>query len=258
MSEFVSYRFLGIRAHALVKADLLNIIDSAIEADSVNCIIGNHNLHSLYLVHNNPAMREFYNMNSYTHIDGMGIILLARIMGIPLLRRHRNGYLDWFEDFAKLASEKSWRIYFLGGTPEVADKMPQVFRARFPSLDIRAHHGYDAFEPHTTVFEEIRDFAPHVVMVGMGMPLQERWIMESVEKLKVNVLLSCGAIMDYYVGAQKPAPRWMGQIGFEWLYRLVTRPQSLCFRYLVEPLMLMPMLLREWRERKTYADERHG
>lgn len=256
--EYSTYRFLGIGLQALDKEQLLEVIHNAVDTSARNCIVGNHNLHSLYLVHNDEEMREFYTKNHFTHVDGMGIVVLAKLLGVPLRRRHRNGYLDWFNEFADLARKNSWRVFFLGGRPEVAAKIPAYFSTRYPGLNIRVHHGYDAFELDTTVYREIEEFAPHVLMVGMGMPLQERWISRSLDRLNVNVLLPCGAIMDYYMGAQKPAPRWVGQIGLEWLYRLLSRPRSLCYRYLVEPVKLFPVLLREWKQRRVYADERHG
>ena len=251
----VSYRFLGIRVHALTKPDLLVAIENVIKAGTPNSIIGNHNLHSLYLCQSNAEIRRFYDRNTYTHVDGMSIIILARIFGVPLGRIHRTGYLDWFDDFLSMAEKNSWRIYFLGGRPKVASGLLDKFHTVYPNLQLCSHHGYDAFEHGTTVFEEIKAFAPHVLMVGMGMPLQERWIETEVlsNRINVNLILSCGAIMDYYMGAQKAAPRWLGQIGLEWMYRLVRDPKRLFFRYVIEPVTLLPLIICEWRKRKNYA-----
>lgn len=245
--------FLGIRVDVLTKTELLQVLSSVVESGASNCIVGNHNLHSLYLIHKNAAMREFYRRNLYTHLDGMSLILLGRAFGVPLQRHHRAAYLDWFEEFLRLAEQKSWRLYFLGGKPEVASGVPGYFRPRFPCLQIRSHHGYDAFSPETTVYKEIEEFAPHVLLVGMGMPLQELWILNSLGRIKTNLILPCGAIMDYYLGAQKPAPRWLGQIGLEWLYRLSHDPRRLFFRCVIEPAALMPALFHEWRKSKAYA-----
>lgn len=239
----------------LTKAELLEAIAATVESGESNYIIGNHNLHSLYLFQKNAAMRRFYSQNFYTHVDGMSLIALARVFGIPLKRTQRTAYLDWFEDFLRMAEQNSWRIYFLGGKPEVANGVPEHFRAAYPRLQIRSHHGYDAFKPETTVYEEIKEFAPHVLLVGMGMPLQEEWILNSLGRIHTNLILTCGAVMDYYIGAQKPAPRWIGQTGLEWLYRLAHSPKRFFFRYVIEPLMLMPQILREIAARRAYVEE---
>jgi N-acetylglucosaminyldiphosphoundecaprenol N-acetyl-beta-D-mannosaminyltransferase len=243
-SGLPTHQLFGVTVEAITKSQLMNVVAAAIRAKALNCIVGNHNLHSLYLFHRNAEMRRFYQCNSHTHIDGMSLIFSGKLAGFPLHRHHRTGYLDWFDDFLRLAEEHSWRVYFLGARQKVAEGIPEHFRATYPRLSIRTHHGYDAFSPETTVFKEIEDFAPHVLLVGLGMPLQEQWILSFRDRLNVNVILPCGAIMDYYMGAQKPAPRWMGQIGIEWLFRLVHRPRALFVRYLVEPVLLTAILLR--------------
>ncbi len=243
------FEFMGITVHALTKDDIFDVVDASVNADANNLIIGNHNFHSLYLFRHNETMRRFYSQSRYTHIDGMSLVGLGRLLGYPLLRKHRTAYLDWFEEFLRKAQEHSWRVYFLGGTSEVAEGVQQSLRAEYPGLQFRSHHGFDAFSPDTSVYEEIKEFAPHVLLVGMGMPLQEKWILQALDKLKVNVLLPCGGIMDFRMGVQTPAPRWLGQIGMEWLFRLVHRPRQLFGRYLLEPIALIPAILGELRPR---------
>lgn len=253
--RFPTYRFLGIQAQPLTKADLLGAIESTVASEAENCIIGNHNLHSVYLVQRDEEMRACYDRNLYTHIDGMSLIFLAKMMNIPLRAEHRNGYMDWFEDFLRTAERNSWRLYFLGGPPEMAAKFPLHFQKEFPKLNYRSHHGFDAFSPNTTVFEEIQEFAPHVIVVGMGMPLQERWILDARERIHTHLFLPCGATLEYLLGIQKPAPRWLGTIGLEWLYRLISQPRRLYRRYLIEPVLLIPMILREIASGKSPLEE---
>jgi N-acetylglucosaminyldiphosphoundecaprenol N-acetyl-beta-D-mannosaminyltransferase len=107
-----TYHFLGLRVNALTKRELLDAIQSAVQKHAENCIIGNHNLHSVYLFHRDAEMRRFYDRNLYTHIDGMSVILLARMLGLRLESRRKTSYLDWFDEFLLLAEKASWRIYF--------------------------------------------------------------------------------------------------------------------------------------------------
>lgn len=247
--------FLGLRVNALTKGELLDAIRCAVEKRADNCIIGNHNLHSVYLFNRDAELRRFYNRCLYTHIDGMSVILLARLFGLPLRTQHRTTYLDWFDEFLRLAERESWRIFFVGGTQEVSASLPGIVNGTYPGLKIRTHHGFDGFDPQSTVFEEINQFAPQVLIVGMGMPLQEKWIMHAVSRLQVNLILPCGAMMDYVAGVQKAPPRWLGQIGLEWLFRLVHRPSALGRRYLQEPLLLLPLMLKSiWKRERLVHD----
>jgi N-acetylglucosaminyldiphosphoundecaprenol N-acetyl-beta-D-mannosaminyltransferase len=72
----------------------------------------------------------------------------------------------------------------------------------------------------------------------MGMPRQETWVVRNYEALPDCVVFTVGGAFDYEAGAQVPAPRWIGQLGLEWLFRLATRP-GLFGRYLIEPWSLV-------------------
>lgn len=82
-------------------------------------------------------------------------------------------------------------------------------------------------------------------MVGMGMPFQEHWILDNLEFIQVNAILNAGACFDYVAGAVPVPPRWMGRIGFEWLYRLMNEPGRLAKRYLWEPWFLIPHMVKD-------------
>jgi N-acetylglucosaminyldiphosphoundecaprenol N-acetyl-beta-D-mannosaminyltransferase len=73
----------------------------------------------------------------------------------------------------------------------------------------------------------------------MGMPRQEWWILDNLDRISANIVLQAGACFDYVAGEVPLPPRWMGQLGLEWLYRLVSEPGRLWRRYLVEPWSLL-------------------
>ncbi len=93
--------------------------------------------------------------------------------------------------------------------------------------------------------EQVRAFAPDILFVGMGMPRQELWILNNLEALPNCVIFSVGAAFDYEAGAQAEAPRWMGRMGVEWLFRLVHDPKRLARRYLIEPWSLSGLIARD-------------
>jgi len=245
LGKLQTHRFFGMKVHALSREDLLSVIESAIESDANNCVVGNHNLHSLYLLHHDATMGRFQNICHYIYVDGISVILLAKFLGIPLRLEHRTAALDWYGEFFQDAEKRQWRVYILGGRPEVAAALPARMKELYPQLELKVHHGYDAFDPNTQIYKEIEEFKPHILLVGMGMPLQEKWISESLGRVKVNLITPIGATMDYIMGVQSPAPRWMGKIGLEWLYRLVHDPRRLFSRYLIEPLALLPLLRKK-------------
>ncbi|MEM7590395.1 MAG: WecB/TagA/CpsF family glycosyltransferase [Cyanobacteria bacterium P01_A01_bin.83] len=92
----------------------------------------------------------------------------------------------------------------------------------------------------------------NILMVGMGMPRQEKWILDNIEDIEANIILPSGACADYVADETPTPPRWMGQVGLEWLYRLVIDPKRLWRRYLVEPWFLAKLFLKEFTQRTAW------
>jgi len=77
------------------------------------------------------------------------------------------------------------------------------------------------------------------------MPRQEHWVIENFENIHANVILTAGACFDYIAGVIPTPPRWMGWLGLEWLYRLLSEPRRLAKRYLLEPWALLPLAIMD-------------
>ncbi|MEH2432674.1 MAG: WecB/TagA/CpsF family glycosyltransferase [Nostoc sp.] len=248
MKNRFSYNFLGVRVDALSIPELNLLIEKSIEKNK-KWIIANHNMHSLYLFHNDPKMQAFYAKAKYTHIDGMPLLFIGKLLGFPMKREQRVTYADWVWPLMAEAADKGWRVFYLGSKPGVAEKGASILCRKFPGLQIACAHGYidmnkDSQENLATL-AAINAYKPHVLMVGMGMPRQEQWIYENLEHIHTNTILTSGACIDYVAGAIPTPPRWMGKMGLEWLYRLLSEPKRLWRRYLLEPWFLATLFLRE-------------
>jgi N-acetylglucosaminyldiphosphoundecaprenol N-acetyl-beta-D-mannosaminyltransferase len=241
------YSFLGIHVQPLQRLELLQLIADAIAAGERR-VIANHNLHSLYLVHHQARMREFHDIADHTHVDGMSVVLLGRLFGAPLARQHRTGYMDFLPHLARAAVQERWRLFHLGSRPGVADRAASLLKTQYPGLQIHTSHGhFDARQDsaeNRAVLQEIADYQPHVLLVGMGMPRQETWILENLENIPAQAILCTGGLMDFVAGEVPTPPRWLGQIGLEWLYRLASEPRRLWRRYLVEPWFIAGLVAR--------------
>ena len=250
------YQFLGIQVNLLNMNELNLLITKAVK-ENTKCIIANHNLHSLYIYHHNPKMRAFYNKANYVHIDGMALVLLGKFLGIPCTRKHRVTYVDWVWSLMETAPQQNWKILYLGSKPGIAAKGAKILQAKYPGLQIDAIDGYFNLsvdnQENKDVLAKINAYKPNVLMVGMGMPRQEQWILDNIDRINANVILPSGACIDYVAGAVKTPPRWMGKIGLEWLYRLITEPNRLWKRYLIEPWFIAWLFLKELFYGKQYA-----
>ena len=243
------YKLLGVNINLLSMAELNSLIAKAVERKA-KWIIANHNLNSLYIYHHNSEMRAFYDKADYVHIDGMALVLLGKFLGISCQRKHRVTYADWVWSLMEQAAQQDWRILYLGSKPGVAAKGAKVLQNKYPNLHIDTIHGYFNHSPNSpeneAVLEKINTYQPHVLMVGMGMPRQEQWILENIDNIKTNAILPSGACIDYVAGTVATPPRWMGKVGLEWLYRLITEPCRLWKRYLIEPWFIAGLFIKEF------------
>jgi N-acetylglucosaminyldiphosphoundecaprenol N-acetyl-beta-D-mannosaminyltransferase len=248
MSMPARCKLLGLEIDPLTLPELHDVISQAV-AEGRRWVIANHNLHSVYLFQRDSKFREFYARAKLAHIDGMSLVFLARLLGHPLSRDQRVTFVDLIRPFAARAERCGWRVFFLGSRPGVGEKAAAILKGECPGLDIETHHGYFDNRPdsaeNTEVVSLINSFRPHVLIVGMGMPRQEHWILDNMDRLKTNAVLSGGACMDYVAGEVPTPPRWMGRVGLEWLYRLFSEPCRLWRRYLVEPFFICRLLIKE-------------
>jgi N-acetylglucosaminyldiphosphoundecaprenol N-acetyl-beta-D-mannosaminyltransferase len=247
------YHFLETCVDVMTLEDILEAVASGISAPGKS-IIGHQNLHSVYLIRTCRSMRHFYQFATRIHIDGMALVWIARILGHPVDRRHRVTWVDLIHPLMEEAERSGWRVFFLGSSPGVGTRAVEVLRSEYPNLEIAALHGY--FDAHSSsrenhaVLTQINEYKPDVLLVGMGMPRQEGWVVSELQRIDARVIMTCGAVMDYIAGTVPTPPRWMGSIGLEWLYRLVGEPRRLFRRYLIEPWFVLPLFLKELRSRR--------
>lgn len=249
------YTLFGIHLHAMTKQDLLSVVSEAI-LKQVNCVIANHNMHSLYLYTREPQMRAFYSAADYVQIDGMPLIWIGRLLALPLRAEHRTTNLDLLPLLFGAAAARRWKVFYLGSKPGVAEKGARMLRSKYPGLQIAAHDGYfdtkRYCEDNQSVLDDIRAYGPDVLMVGMGMPRQEIWVKENLQDLAVSAIFCCGGLMDLVAGEIPTPPRWLGAIGLEWLFRLISQPVRTWRRYLLEPWVIVFGILANYRRSRLW------
>jgi N-acetylglucosaminyldiphosphoundecaprenol N-acetyl-beta-D-mannosaminyltransferase len=201
------------------------------------------NVHVLNTAYSDLELRRTLNKADLVYCDGAGVALGARLLGHRLPGRMTGA--DWIEPLSQTCASKNITLYFLGGKPGVAISAAEKLHARYPGLRVvGAHHGYlDDPAVCAAAIASINDAHPHILLVGMGTPIQERWIAAHRHQVDVPVIWAVGALFDFVTGVQPRGPRWMLDHGLEWLYRLCSDPRRLWQRYLVgNPLFILRVL----------------
>ena len=233
---------LGGEVDVITPGEMLHFVD-ILAAAGGSAVIANHNAHSLSLLRRNTELGAFFDDADLVQFDSAPLIAWARLLGLPVSGRHRSTYLDWREDFWPLANARGWKVFYLGGGPGVAERACAKLAKAWPRVAFGWRDGYfdtSANSPDNRhVVAEINAFEPDILFVGMGMPRQELWISQNRSELGGGVIFSVGAAFDYEAGVQTAAPRWLGPLGLEWLFRLANQPRRLGHRYLIEPWQLL-------------------
>ena len=229
---------LGVGVDPLTVEDLQAEVGRLVR-DRKRGLVLNANAHCLNLCYEDPKLRDFLNGAEVVFCDGAGVMLAARILGrrAPV----RITYADWAWQLADFAEAQNFSLYFLGARPGVAQAAARRLKQRYPGLNVvGVHHGYFDRSENEAVVQKINAAAPDILLVGLGMPLQEYWLMENRHRLDASVALTGGAVFDYVSGRLRRGPRLLVSSGFEWLARLLIDPRRLWRRYLVgNPLFLL-------------------
>jgi N-acetylglucosaminyldiphosphoundecaprenol N-acetyl-beta-D-mannosaminyltransferase len=238
-------KLLGVHVNLLDMEALTDMVMQSVHSKETT-VIPNHNLHSVYLYHKHDKFQKFYSLADVIHVDGMSLVMVGKLFGKNINGDHRITYLDWLDVLFRKLEKENKKIFYLGSKPGIAKKAADILKKRFPKLDIEVSDGYFQLEGEENVkkLSLIDNYAPDVLMVGMGMPRQEYWILDNYEQLNAKVVLTTGAFFDYIAGEAKTPPRILGTLGLEWLYRLINEPKRLWKRYLLEPVELLFLMYK--------------
>ncbi|MDV6331649.1 WecB/TagA/CpsF family glycosyltransferase [Asticcacaulis sp. 201] len=252
---FKRLSLLGAEVDAVTPTYVMEFVGAKVAAGE-RAIVANHNLHSLYLFQKRADMRAFYARADLIEIDSTPMIAWGRLMGLPVSRQHRVTYLDYREDFWARAQANGWRVYHIGGEAAHNDYSKAAILNRYPDVHLDLHTGFFdmAGAENDALLADLAAKKPDVLLVGMGMPRQETWILTNLDRLPDCVILPVGAAFDYEAGVMYTPPRWTGRLGIEWLVRFFHEPKRLFERYFVEPWHLIPQALNDVSRRLVPID----
>ena len=165
--------------------------------------------------------------------DGQPLVWCSRWLGSPLPERVAGS--DLVPELIRLSAEKGYRIFFLGGSPEVAEQAVARMRERHPTVNICGHYSppYSTLLDmnHEEVAARIKAARPDLLFVSLGCPKAEKWMFMHYRALGVPVSIGVGGTIDFLAERLKRAPVWMRRTGVEWLFRLLQEPGRLYSRY---------------------------
>jgi beta-1,4-glucosyltransferase len=162
--------------------------------------------------------------------DGIGMDLAARIVHGQRFQENLNG-TDFIPRLLR-GSPLPLKVFLFGARPDVVREASRAIERRFGQQVVGACSGYGIDD--AAVCASIRTANPDVVLVALGNPLQERWILDHAKDLPPALYVGVGALFDFLAQRAVRAPVWVRQLRLEWLFRLMQEPGRLWKRYTID------------------------
>ncbi len=179
--------------------------------------------------------------------DGFAVDVAARFCAGARFRENLNG-TDFTPAFLSTL-EPGRRVFLFGARPKVVRDAAEVFGRRYGVEICGVEDGFSVWEDEPGLTRRINAARPDVLLVGLGNPLQEEWILRHRGELEVPIILAVGALFDFASGNVPRAPRALRRLRLEWAYRLFHEPRRLIYRYSIGILDFFRMALFDRRPR---------
>ncbi len=220
-----------VRVHDILRGEIID--ELAADAPEPR-LISNVNAHAINLALKDEEFLRILNAAHVCFCDGFGVKVLAKLFGCGTIR-DRTTMPGFVEEVAARLHSEGKRMFLLGDEPGVAAAYGKLLEAQWPGVVVGSHHGFILRDAalEKEALEQIRAARADVVAVGMGMPLQEKWIVKHMHDLPPARYMPCGAHFAWSTQNRRRGPAWATDNGLEWFFRLLYEPQRVWKRYLV-------------------------
>ena len=182
-----------------------------------------------------------YNKNNLVVPDGISIVKTSNILGYNIKERITG--VDLAEYLFELANENKYKVYLFGASEDVMDKLTNVISTKYPNINlVGGTNGY--IKDKDGVMNYIKTTNPDIVMLALGIPLQEKLIHKHINDFKKGIFIGVGGSFDVISGTKKRAPKIFIKLNLEWLYRIVSEPKRIT-RFIKHNIKYLIVILKE-------------
>lgn len=184
------------------------------------------------------------------NIDGMSVVWALRLLGYRIPERVATP--DLAEGVLEMAAEQNFSVYLFGATESVLTLCIERLKKQYPELRIAGwRNGYYSPDEENLIIEQINQSSADILLIGISSPKKEMLYGRYREILHAKYILGVGGFFDILSGRTKRAPKWLQNIGLEWVFRLIQEPRRMWKRYLIGNNRFLMTLLREKYKNKS-------
>lgn len=244
------HNFFNVDINLINTSEALNFCSAVLQEDKGSKMIFFLNAHCFNIAQKNPEYLNALNHADLLLNDGIGIKIGTKLLKLPH-KENMNG-TDFIPKVIELCLNNRRPIFLLGAKEGISSTATETLRTKFPEINIVGNRsGYFSEKEESQMIDEINQLKVEVLIVGMGVPMQELWIYKNKDKFKtVKIVIAGGAIIDFISGNVKRAPVWIQKIGLEWLFRFAQEPKRLFRRYFSGNFIYFWYIFTKHRARK--------
>lgn len=243
-------RFMNTYIDNVTKEEAISHIENFIIERKFGHVI-TPNVDQIIRIEKNSYFKEICNNAELLLTDGTPLLWIAKWYKKPIKEKICGS--DLVPELCSLAAEKGYSIFLLGAAEGVAAKAAENLKRKNPGLKIAGTYSPPyGFENNQEEIEHINTLLykskADLLFVGLGVPKQDIFIYQNMNKYQIPMSFSIGATIDFEAGVQKRAPRWINKIGMEWAYRLLSNPRRMFKRYIIDDMQIFRLA---WKYRKV-------
>lgn len=239
-------KFMNTEIDNLTMEETLQAINSLIQ-ENKSAYVVTPNVDHIVQLETNKELQDVYANASLILTDGKPLLWIAKWYGTPIKEKISGS--DLFPLLCDMAAKKEYKMFFLGAAEGVAAKAVENLAKRYKGLQVVGTYSPPyGFEKNPEEMDKIKgmikEAKPHILIVGLGCPKQEKFMYHHCEELGVPISFGLGASFDFEAGNIKRAPRWMADHGLEWLFRITQDPKRMAKRYLVDDRKILGLAIK--------------
>ena len=225
----------------VLNIDILNITRQQLLENLHEGVLITPNLDHLIKLQKDKEFYDCYKKAGWVVCDSNILRLFSKLLKTPFVEAiPGSSFFTSYYMYHK--DDADCKIFLLGAKEGVAAKAMDRINAKIGrQIVVGAYSPSFGFEKNEEECKEIVNIinksGANVVLVGVGAPKQEKWIMKWKHLMPgVKVWMALGATIDFEAGNVKRAPKIYQKMAMEWLYRFTREPKRLFHRYFVDDM----------------------
>ena len=205
------------------------------------------NVDHIVKINRNQKFKNIYDKVDLILNDSQVLYFASKILDKPLKGKISGS--DLLPALCKVAAQKGYRIFFLGGNNNSSYHAAEKLRETYKSVQIvgtlSPEFGFENdISEINRVIDEINEAQPEILFIGLGTPKQEILINEYRDRINATLIIGVGASFEFSSGIIRRSPKWMQDFALEWLYRFIKEPKRLWKRYLFSNTLFIMLFAR--------------